>query len=72
MAANPKVAVGGGSTPPVPYAIAEAETVAAAILYSGAGIVTFAHTFTPEIGGAVTATLAALGTALLIVRRIYP
>ena len=69
---SPKVANGGGSTPPIPTAIADAEVLAAAILYGGAGITEWAHTYDPGISAAVTAGLALLGTVLLIVRRIYP
>lgn len=73
MANNPKVANGGGSTPPVPYALAELETWGAAVLYAGSGITAFAHTIpNATVQGAVASALAGLGTLLLIVRRVYP
>lgn len=73
MANSPKIANGGGSTPPIPFAIAEIETWGAAILYAGSGITAFAHTIpNPTVQGAVASALAGLGTVLLIVRRVYP
>lgn len=73
MANSPKIANGGGSTPPIPYAVAEIETWGAAILYAASGITAFAHTIpNPTVQGAVASALAGLGTVLLIVRRVYP